>query len=291
MIVIKKDATNVIVCEKCSTTIQYNKGDISLEYKPENGVFTPIIQCPVCKTNHQIKPKSFNGFLYLNNVSYGVLKTNKVLNDYTWQEISAISSSGKAEEYFKIHDQKEIVLKGGKTALVEIIGFNHDAENSITFSFVDLIGADKDNGKVMNDECTNVGGWADCKMRKYLKNSLLPKLPVELSAVIKEVEKTTSVGGGGNEIVTTLDKLFIPSEIEVFGQCYYSKNGEGKQYDGFKHWKDKVKGYSDSSYGRWWWLRSPISGYSYDFCMVDNNGYCNGISAYYSYGVAACFAI
>ena len=69
-------------------------------------------------------------------------KMGKALNEYTWKEISTVSASGLASEYWSVGDCKEIILNGTIGTLevsnlpvcVFILGFDHNgAGGSIDF--------------------------------------------------------------------------------------------------------------------------------------------------------------
>ena len=112
-------------------------------------------------------------------------------------------------------------------------------------------------------------------------------MPAEVKAAIKEVQKKTSAGSQSSSIQTTNDKLFLLSEIEIFGSTTYSFAGEGTQYDYYKAGNSKVKNRSGSA--NTWWERSPGSSDSTHFCSVGSNGNADAGSAGYSYGVAFGF--
>ena len=80
----------------------------------------------------------------------------------------------------------------------------------------------------------------------------------------------TSAGSQSATINTTADKLFLLSEIEIFGSVSYSKSGEGTQYDYYKAGNSKVKKYNGSANS--WWERSPYGSVSTSFCNVDSGG-------------------
>ena len=54
-------------------------------------------------------------------------------------------------------------------------------------------------------------------------------MPTEVQNGIREVNQMTSAGSQSATINTTADKLFLLSEIEIFGSVSYSKSGEGTQ--------------------------------------------------------------
>ena len=71
-------------------------------------------------------------------------------------------------------------------------------------------------------------------------------------------------------------KLFLFSEIEIFGSTTYSKAGEGSQYSYFATAANRIKYLSNGSgSANWWWERSPDGGDSSYFCTVNSNGGAN----------------
>ena len=112
--------------------------------------------------------------------------------------------------------------------------------------------------------------------------TLLTKLPSALQNVIKAVNKLTSAGSESATINTTSDKLFLLSEVEVFGTTQNSFAGEGSQYDYYK------AGNSNGS-GSKWWERSPSSANS--FAVVWSDGRAAARLASESNGVSFAFCV
>ena len=188
---------------------------------------------------------------------------------------------------------------------MEIIGFNHDilsnnaaygkpnksGKAGITFCCKDIF-----YNEAMNTSAFNVGGWQQCKIRQTLSNleeNLYPdgagKFQYDWRPFIKSVNKKTGIGNSLGDLETTEDKLFLLSEVEVFGFVTYSVSGEGTQYAYYKAGNSKVKSKGGSPTG--WWERSPFSGTSTSFCSVNSNGGASNNSAAYSRGVAFAFCI
>ena len=88
-------------------------------------------------------------------------------------------------------------------------------------------------------------------------------------------------------------KIFLPREVEVFGDYIYSEDTEkGKQWELFKNVKKRIKCHSkDDERSDWWWLSSPSVGNAADFCVVDASGAAGDYAASGSVGVAPCFLI
>ena len=119
--------------------------------------------------------------------------------------------------------------------------------------------------------------------------TLLTKLPSALQNVIKAVNKLTSAGNQSVTINTTSDKLFLLSEVEIFGSTTYSKSGEGSQYAYYKAGNSKVKKVNGNSSA--WWERSPYGSSNAHFCYVYGSGSANYVVASGSYGVAFAFCV
>ena len=140
----------------------------------------------------------------------------------------------------------------------------------------------------MNSTNTNVGGWTNCEMRTTHLPAILELMPEVVKNNIREVQKLTSAGNRSSSIQTTNDKLFLLSEIEIFGDTTYSYAGEGTQYEYYAAGNTRTKKVNGSA--RNWWERSPYGSSSSNFCyVVGSSGNASGSSATYSGGVAFAF--
>ena len=203
---------------------------------------------------------------------------NSVLSKNTWAQIAKASAAGKASQLWSVGDTKDITV-GSETLTLVIMGFNHDdlasgGKAGITFGMKNLMATTRR----MNDSNTNSGGFTGSEMYSWLQNTLLPTLPSDLRAVLKSVNKKTSAGSQSSTINTNSMKLFLFSEIEIFGSTTYSKAGEGSQYSYFATAANRIKYLSNGSGSAgWWWERSPNGSNSLNFCYVDSDG-----NAYYN---------
>lgn len=211
--------------------------------------------------------------------------------DNTWAQIIAACQEKIVPSTWKVGDQKAMTI-GGTDYLIDIIGINHDdyADGSgkapFTFQMHDCYGETKN----MNSSDTNNGGWTSCAMRQTHLPAILSQMPTEVQNSIREVNKLTSAGHYSTTINTTADKLFLLSEIEIFGSVSHSKSGEGTQYDYYKNGNSKVKNYNGRA--NWWWERSPYGEYPNTlFCLVNRDGTASNNKASFTYGVpfAFCF--
>ena len=219
------------------------------------------------------------------SVTVSLLKDNFADNE--WSEIIAACQSGNVPASWVVGNYKNMTING-KAYRIDIIGKNHDTYAAggtapLTFQMHDCY----DETKQMNSSNTNSGGWQNSAMRTTHLPAILNMMPAEVKAAIRDVQKKSSAGNQSSSIQTTNDKLFLLSEIEIFGSTTYSFAGEGKQYDYYKAGNSKVKNLSGSAYS--WWERSPPSGTSASFCGVTSGGAAYAYSASYSRGVAFGF--
>lgn len=254
----------------------------------------------------------------------------KALDNYTWDEISQISSANLGENYFSVGDRKQITLNGtiGKLTLSNystyafIIGFNHNSSREgtgrIHFQLAKtalsggkdiclVSGYSDDSDFYMNTNSTNAGGWEDSYMRNNILGTsktsysgiFIGVLPSALRNVLKSVTKYTDNTGNSSTssgaVTATTDYAFLLSEYEVFGSCTYSNTNEAsrqQQYAYYAAGNSKIK-YNHSSTGSavTWWLRSPSRSSSTNFVGVGSSGNVYSSRANFSLGVAPCFCV
>ena len=197
-----------------------------------------------------------------------------------------------------VGDSINIAINGTAYAF-KVMGFNHDTLTSSTAygsatatgkAGMTLQMADCLAGKAqMNSSNTNSGGWENCAMRKSNMATYLSQLTSAWQNVIKQVNKLSSAGSQSTTIKTTADKIFLLSEVEIFGSTSYSVSGEGTQYAYYKAGNSKVKNVSGSA--SYWWERSPYASSAAYFCIVYSSGAAGNTFASYSHGVAFGFCV
>ena len=218
-------------------------------------------------------------------VTVSFLKDNFADND--WASIIAACKSGSVPSTWVVGNSKTMTINGASYQ-VDIIGKNHDTYTAggkapLTFQLHDCYGETKN----MNSSDTNSGGWTSCAMRSTHLPAILALMPTEVQNGIREVNKLTSAGSQSTTINTTADKLFLLSEVEIFGSTTYSVAGEGTQYDYYKAGNSKVKRLNGSAAA--WWERSPLASGSTTFCLVNGGGDADSSNAGYAFGVAFGF--
>ena len=212
---------------------------------------------------------------------------DSVFANNTWKQIIEACHNNAVPDTWNVADQKPMTINGVDYQ-IDIIGKNHDTYAAggtapLTFQLHDCY-ADE---KAMNSSNTNSGGWKNSAMRTTHLPAILALMPTEVQNGIREVSKKTSIGGGSSTIETVSDKLFLLSEVEIFGSTRYSAAGEGTQYDYYKAGNSKIKKRNGSAAA--WWERSPSAGSSTRFRMVSSNGSENGGNAGNVNGVAFGF--
>ena len=192
------------------------------------------------------------------------------------EELSAIVKAGRAREHYKAND---VVTLDGVD--YKIIGFDHDAPNSITLMRNELLPY-----RVMHTS-TTAGGWKDTTLRKWLNDEYIKELSDKLISHIIPVQKVTHTYDGKK--TETKDKIFICSESEMFGSAIYSYHEDGARYEAFATSELRALKDEDGDYD-WYWTRSPSS--SANFAIVSSYGNANHASATNStVRVAPCFTI
>lgn len=205
---------------------------------------------------------------------------------------------GSVHRKISIGDQVTIGVNNVNYAF-DVIGFNHDdLTDSMAYGKATATGKAGmtlqthdclNNATKMNSTDTNRGGWESCVMRKSNMATYFSQLTSAWQNAVKQVNKLSSAGSRSTTIKMTADKLFLLSEVEIFGSITYSKSGEGSQYAYYKAGNTKVKSVNRSVNP--WWERSPNMNSSASFCYVSVSGYANEAGARDSSGVSFAFCI
>lgn len=159
----------------------------------------------------------------------------------------------------------------------------------------------------MNSSRTKSGGWKSSQMRTNIcgtslssySGTIIAVIPAALRAVLKSVTKyTDNTGGTSTEasyVTATTDYFFLLSEFEVFGSISYgNKNEKNKQsqYAYYSAGNSKIKyKHNGTSTAAFWWLRSPSSGSSHGFAIVNTGGSISYHYAEHSLGFAPGFCV
>lgn len=196
----------------------------------------------------------------------------------TWAQVKEWSDKGEASQHFQAGDEIAETLKTGEEVIFTVVGTDMYRPGDAIFGLKDCL---KDT-YVMNDDCTNAGGWKASKLRRVLNTEILAQLPDDLRACIKP-----------RVIDGEVDTLWLFSEREIFGDNEWTEEDvdSGLQMPYFKRKGNRVKGLGKDGDAYWWWERSPFSGNSGGFCYVNVYGGANFSYASYSSGVAFGFCV
>ena len=249
---------------------------------------------------------------------------SSTLNDNEWSVIKTVSDAGEGANYWSIGDRKAVALSGTVGALsmsgthyAFIIGFNHNSgvegSGRIHFQFgktalsggSDICFVDSKYGNTgsdaafrMNTSNTNSGGWNNSYMRNTICPAFKNALPAALKSVLKTVTKYTDNTGNStaaSAVTATTDDIFLLAEYEVFGTIARGNTNESskqQQYAYYSAGNSKIKNkHSATGEAAYWWLRSPNSGNSAYFVIVNSDGTVTGSGAYYSRGFAPGFCV
>lgn len=209
--------------------------------------------------------------------------------DNTWEQIINACQRNAVPDTWVAGNNKLMTI-GGTEYLIDIIGKGHDTYASggkapLTFQMHDC----HTERKSMENGNSNSNGWQDCAMRKTHLPGFLTQMPTKVQASIREVNKLTSEGAQSDYILTTADKLFLLSEIEIFGKAVYSARGEGTQYQYYAEGGSAIKNRDGSAAD--WGERSPKVSDIASYCRVFSNGqnYSGGASGLVGVPFAFCF--
>lgn len=213
------------------------------------------------------------------------IKYDPILANNDWATIAQIAETGKAQDYWNIGDTINIQV-GDELLEFAIMDFNHDDKSDgtgkagITFGMTGLMA----NTHNMNSTVTNVGSFVGSEMCAYLKDTVLHSMPQEVKNIIKPVNKRTSAGDESTEIQVDSMPIWLFSAVECSLSGDYVVANEGVPYPYYSSQANRQKGDE-------WWLRSPQTYASSEFCFVVTAGTLDYTAATISYGVSFGFSI
>ena len=195
--------------------------------------------------------------------------------------------NGRAREEYSVHD----TITVGEYEL-EIIGFDHDKTvDDPNAPTVTVMAKTLTSPQRWHDGACE-RGWIDSEIRKLLNEVYVERLPGELQPYIRAVTKKTRNYKG--DVYETTDRLFIPSESEMFGSAIYSDYEDGPRYEAFSTSERRVR-VDESGEAGWYWIRSQLGeswgGSSTNVAHVSSYGYASGNIASIALRVPVCFVI
>lgn len=210
---------------------------------------------------------------------------NDVITD-TWEEIASYCNDGGFVMRYSIGQTKDVTLtyEDGtfETITMEIADFYHDdlADGSgkapITWIAKNALSTAQKIGGSANK------GWETANIRTWCNSDLFTSLSSDLQSIIKDVNKISDGGYRNKTLITTVDKVWIPSYDEVVytkNSDYSSVNTNGSYSNvigqGYKYsiFDTSIKRYNvDLTSSVNWWLRSFNVKTAYECLYVTSDG-------------------
>ena len=217
--------------------------------------------------------------------------------EYTWAEIKTKEAAGDFSG-INIGDYKDVILSNGETVRMEVagidtyIGYQSSNNHRIYWISRDCLATTY----AMNSTATNTGGFPASDLKTTLNSTIYAMLPEEVQNVIVADKRLCSTKGAWEWQED--QKLWLPSEVEVWGHNTWSEvgygNGCGVQFPIFagslRH-ICKGLGFGKAAAGSRcdWWCDSPNASYTTNFCYVTNSGNASHSAATTLLGVPVCF--
>lgn len=191
----------------------------------------------------------------------------------TWDEIFQAENNNTYKTKYNVGDTKYLVV-GGTYVLMQIVAFDRDILSSDGTSTAKITWLSKSLSFMFPINFPNnlTGGWANCKCREFLNDTIYNQIPENVRNKILSVNKTYTPTIDVTDTATVSDKLWIPSEREIIG----NRETSGVTYtDFFSDSSSRIKNTGlRESYHYDWWLRSIYNNSGFSFISTSGtNGY------------------
>ena len=225
-------------------------------------------KCLVGGTEYAIK----KGRTLIGGTGYDISFGPELLDafsDNSWEAIIWACQNNAVPSTWNVADSKPMTINN-TSYQIDIIGKNHDTYTAggtapLTFQMHDCYLTEYR----LSSSSSNTGGYSITEMHTTTLPAILSSMPSEVQSGIKQVNKLTLSGAYGS-VETIACKLFLLSEIEIFGSTTYSGAGEGSRYAYYSSGNSAAKDRNHSF--SFWWERSPCKSSSYYFCTVNGRG-------------------
>lgn len=219
-----------------------------------------------------------------------------VFEHNSWAAIAQACADGTVPASWNTDSEKVFVMNGVAYTW-QILGKNHDNLHPDDPRYGDPTyngGSNKAALSLIMKEChtethrmhnSTTNNWQNSDMRNVMLPARLAELPAAQRDIIRTVGKPTAQSGTNATIITTANKLWLPSQVEVFGANDNSHPGEGTQYAFYAAGNSKIKKRNGTENG--WSLRSPYKNYS-EYVGVNSAGSANMNAANAYVGLVIC---
>jgi hypothetical protein len=229
------------------------------------------------------------------NIDEDLTLANPTFANNSWSTISKIAKAGLASTMWNIGDTKTLTI-GGETYTAQIVDFDqYDVADSasygrakagITFHLTETLA----ESRAMNSATTVGGGWGESTLRTYCNGELLTSLDSTLQGAIATV-LTPYTAGKTTAVSTIEDKIFIPSEYEMFGLVDDGYAAEGGYFDYYASGKTIKKNSHGTTIPTNYWTRTVYKGNGTLFVTVSSSGAISGFSPANKTGVCPVFCV
>jgi hypothetical protein len=284
-------------------TVRFYNGTTLLETDtgvPYGGSTTYDGETPVSPTGNAFTgwsptPTNIQGDTSCYAMFYDPVEEGQTITD-TWDEIFANEANGTYSTKYVIGDTKYINLGAQGGQLMEIVAFDTDdkadgtGKAKITWISKNLLKAYHQMNPANNNGAIGTGangGWENCEMRTYLKETIKPLIPETVRNAIVPVTKIQSTITGGTFVKdgqTTTEDVWIPSHHEIYFTSTQNETTGATYRTKFSSNSTRIKGENNAER---WWLRSAYTSYVWRY--VSNDGTANQANAEYTYKIALGF--
>ena len=221
-----------------SFTITYYDSDGTTVLKTENLAYGAMPSYAPTKDGYMFGGWSPELSVVTGDASYvSSWEENLTFATASWTRIAEISESGRASEYFRVGETRNITFNNnGETYDVafKIAGFNHDTTEDGGTAGITLVSnyvlSGSTVGQTSEHNIKKYTGWSGSALRTTLNSTTLGFLPDDLVPHIKSVQKISSAAGSPGKLETTTDKLWIPSITEYGLAQSWTAPNQGTQY-------------------------------------------------------------
>lgn len=147
----------------------------------------------------------------------------------------------------------------------------------------------------------NKGGWAS----SYMRNTIIPQLLQCIPSAWRDniTSSTIYTDNTGNEsaaasaVTSTSDKLYLPSEYELYGACRFANPSENTKQTQIKYFTNGSDSFQvnmvgiTTIYTLWYFLRSPVFDNTKSYCLAYQRAFPTSGDAAKALGVRPLFRI